>query len=104
MPGFRVNSNIELRGPISPFFQDITLEVDLQRMELVERDGLGQERLRQPLNEGGRIANFFGAANGLSYYASTNGHLIVVCLGTQVFAIDTLARLSARIECCGRNR
>ena len=90
MPGFRVSSNLEIRGSREPFFQNITLDFDQQRMEVVGQDGLGQERFRQPLNEGGRMPNFFGGPNSLSYYATTNGHVVVLCLGMQAFAIDTL--------------
>lgn len=95
MPGFGINAKLDIRGPREPFFQDVTLDFDQQRMELVARDGLGQERFRQSLNESGRMQNFFGNVNALSYYATTNGHVVVVCLGMQAFAVDTLRAANA---------
>jgi len=85
--------DLELVGPVSPLFRDVTVSYDVQQY-LVAQDGLGERRFRIPLFEqGGRRAP---AINRNAYnapalsYASVNGGLIVMSLGNQILAVDTL--------------
>ncbi len=79
---------MDLRGVREPFFQDVTVSFDQQRQDIVGRDGLGNERFRVSLNEGGKSRGY--APNPSLNYAVSHGHLLVVCMGFQVFGIDTL--------------
>jgi len=85
--------NLEIVGPVNPLFEDVSIAYDAQQY-LVAQDGLGERRFRIPLFEqGGRRApnvnrNAYNAP-ALSY-AGVNGGLMVLLLGNQVLAVDTM--------------
>jgi outer membrane protein assembly factor BamB len=85
---------IELRGSPGKFFQRSTVEIDtnLQQQTLVGRDGLGREQWRLSIKDGNEANNFGFSAN----YLRTDGHLILMSLGFQLVAIDTLGMPSTR--------
>ncbi|MBX3412093.1 MAG: PQQ-binding-like beta-propeller repeat protein [Pirellulales bacterium] len=77
----------EMLGPRGPHFRSMTVEVD-QGQSIIGRDGLGQVRWRLPLVEPGQQPRF--AINPATTRVKANGHLLLVSLGQQVLAIDTL--------------
>lgn len=77
----------EMLGPRGPHFQDVTVEVD-QGQSIIGRDGLGRIRWRLPLIEPGQQPRF--AINPAITRVKAHGHLLLVSLGQQVLAIDTL--------------
>ena len=81
---------VELRGSPGPFFQRSTVEVDttMQQQMLVGRDGLGREQWRLSIKDG-KDPNNFGL-NAAVNYVRADGHLVLISLGYQVVAIDTL--------------
>jgi outer membrane protein assembly factor BamB len=84
---------VEIVGPVIPLLVDVSVAYDAQQY-LVAQDGLGERRFRIPLFEqGGRRApnvnrNAYNAP-ALSY-AGVNGGLMVLLLGNQVLAVDTM--------------
>jgi outer membrane protein assembly factor BamB len=85
--------DLEIIGPSNPLFKDVTISYDMQQ-HLVAEDGLGEKRFRIPLSEqGGRRLNTINrnAYNApVLSYASVNGGLLVLSLGSQLVAVDTL--------------
>lgn len=81
---------VEMRGPPGPFFQRSTVEVDtnLQQQTLVGRDGLGREQWRLSIKDRSDPNNF--GLNAAVNYVRAEGHLILISLGFQVVAVDTL--------------
>jgi outer membrane protein assembly factor BamB len=82
---------LELSGPLGPFYEFSNLCIDQQQQSLVGVDGLGHERWRVPLrdpNQAGMNATFFG--NGQMNPARVNGHVVLVSMGNQILAIDSL--------------
>ena len=78
---------VELRGPKGPFFARATIELDQPRQALVGRDGLGREAgvsLVEPNDH-----NQYGFNPTLSH-GRVEGHLMLLSMGFQVLAIDTL--------------
>ncbi len=85
---------IEMRGSPGRFFQRSTVEIDtnVQQQTLVGRDGLGREQWRLAVKDPNEANNFGFAAN----YLRVDGHLILMSLGFQLVAIDTLGTPSTR--------
>ncbi|HVU86931.1 MAG TPA: PQQ-binding-like beta-propeller repeat protein [Pirellulales bacterium] len=83
---------LDLSGPLAPFYDNSTLCVDQQQQSLVGFDGVGRERWRVPLRDTTSNNNnnhtFFG--NGQMNPARVSGHVVLVSMGYQVLAIDTL--------------
>jgi len=82
---------LDLTGPLGPFHEYSSLCIDQQQQSLVGFDGLGRERWRVPLrdpNQTGNPNTFFG--NGQMNPARVCGHVVLVSMGYQILAIDTL--------------
>lgn len=92
LPGssFR-NFGVEMRGPTGPFFNRTTVEFDQQQQySLVGRDGVGRERWRVGLNDPNDRNSFF--YNPMLSHARADGHLLLVTVGFQLAAVDTLGQ------------
>jgi outer membrane protein assembly factor BamB len=85
---------IELRGSPGRFLRRSTVEIDtnVQQQMLVGRDGLGREQWRLSLKDNNEANNFGFSAN----YLRVDGHLVLMSLGFQLVAIDTLGMPSTR--------
>jgi outer membrane protein assembly factor BamB len=88
--------DLEIVGPTGPYFDDMTISFDAQGPVLVGQDGLGEKRFRILLNEQGRrpipTNNRYNGYNLPALYpVSVNGSLLVLSMGNQVVAVDTLA-------------
>lgn len=88
MPSYKAMP-IEMRGPKGPYYTRSGLEFDQQQQALVGRDGLGHERWRISLvdragERSGRIPN-----PSISH-ARVDGHLMLVSLGVELVALDTI--------------
>jgi outer membrane protein assembly factor BamB/tetratricopeptide (TPR) repeat protein len=82
---------LDLTGSLAPFYEHATLCVDQQQQSLVGFDGLGRERWRVPLRDttsNNPNHTFFG--NGQMNPARVSGHVVLVSMGYQIMAIDTL--------------
>ncbi|HVX13934.1 MAG TPA: PQQ-binding-like beta-propeller repeat protein [Pirellulales bacterium] len=81
---------VELRGSPGPFYRHATVEVDttMQQQTLVGRDGLGREQWRLSIKDRNDVNNF--GINPAVNYVRADGHLVLISLGFQVVAIDTL--------------
>jgi tetratricopeptide (TPR) repeat protein len=84
---------IEFRGSPGPFFQRSTVEIDtnVQQQMLVGRDALGREQWRLSIKDRNDSNNFGFSAN----YLRADGHLVLMSLGFQLVAIDTLGTPSS---------
>ena len=74
-------------------FENTTVLFDQQQQQVVGRDGTGRELFRVPLAESGqqnRMGFIQPSAPNLSF-ATGREHLLLVNLGNQVLAMDTLA-------------
>jgi outer membrane protein assembly factor BamB len=80
--------SIDVRGPKGTFFRRGRLEYDQQQASLLGRDGLGREQWRVSLvdRSGNNSYNF----NPTWSHARADGHLVLVSLGFQIMALDTL--------------
>ncbi len=87
-------SSLELVGPIGPLLEDVSLSVVSDpETHLIATDGYGRSRFRILLAEQGvrRIVAARSAYNVPSVsYTSGYGGLVVLSMGTQLVAIDTL--------------
>ena len=85
--------DLEIVGPSNPLFQDVSILYDAQQ-HLVAQNEMGEKRFRIPLFEqGGRRLTTINrnAYNAPALtYASVNGGLLVLSLGNQLVAVDTL--------------
>ena len=85
--------DLEIVGPSNPLFEDVSILYDAQQ-HLVAQNELGEKRFRIPLFEqGGRRLTTINrnAYNAPALtYASVNGGLLVLSLGNQLVAVDTL--------------
>jgi outer membrane protein assembly factor BamB/predicted negative regulator of RcsB-dependent stress response len=84
---------IDLRGPRGPFLSRYTVELDQsnqQKHSLVGRDGMGRERWRVSLNER-NDRPIYGYQSSLAH-GRIDGHFLLVSLGFQLVAIDTLGK------------
>lgn len=79
---------LDLRGSRNPFFEGVQIELDQPRQSLVARDGLGKEKWHVSLIERGE-RNAYGFNPTLSH-CRVDGHLLIVSVGFQLIAIDTL--------------
>jgi outer membrane protein assembly factor BamB len=81
---------VDFRGPPGPFFQRSTVEVEttMQQQTVVGRDGLGREQWRLSIKDRNDPNNF--GINPAVNYVRADGHLVLISLGFQVVAIDTL--------------
>jgi outer membrane protein assembly factor BamB/tetratricopeptide (TPR) repeat protein len=86
----------QVEGKRGPFFSDVLLGRDLGRQEIVGVDGLGKEKFQIPLGgDANRLfafrgGNIFGNNALVGDFAFVQGHILIVCTGYQVMALDTL--------------
>ena len=81
---------MDLSGPLAPFHDFASLCIDQQQQSILGLDGFGREQWRLPLREAGQSAvnMFFG--NGQMNPSRVSGHIVVISMGYQLVAIDTL--------------
>ena len=87
--------DLNIYGPVAPFFADVTIALDPQQQTIVGEDGLGNERFKAVLHEAGSRRNYgWNGVNGFNNptlnFVSVNGNLLMLWMGHQVLAIDTL--------------
>ncbi len=100
--------SLELRGQSGPIFSDTKLLLEPQQRWIAGQDGLGKEWFRVDLNLAQQqsdedIAFRPGMRQSMHHdvtlnHARANGHLLVVALGGQVVAIDTLRGRAERFD------
>jgi len=89
------NLNLEIHGGRGPLFDGVRLSVqlDMPQQHLVAEDALGRTRFRVLLTEDGMrrvmAARPAYPVNSICY-AGVQGGLVVLSMGTQIMAIDTL--------------
>lgn len=83
---------LAIRGNTGPFFNDMIVTLDQGQQGISGQDGLGTERFRVQLAEGAtrRTVIYQGFNTPMLNYTSVNNHLLVLCMGHQLMAIDTL--------------
>ena len=83
-----------LPSSASTFFDDVNVSLDITQKMVVGRDGLGNERFRVSLAPNSQRMPFaFNGLNGSNAslnYVSVNGNLLLLSLGYQLLAVDTL--------------
>lgn len=88
--------NTDIEGRRAPFFTGILLGRDVQRQEIVGVDGWGKEKFQIPLGGDAnrpvifRAGNVFGNGMQSGDFAFVQGHILIVCTGYQLMALDTL--------------
>ncbi len=88
--------DLELVEPGGPLFDDVTISYDVNQKVLVAQDGLGEKRFRlrvedvgaKPLGISARLNP--GPYTPTASYASANGGLLILAMGHQLMAVDTL--------------
>ncbi len=87
--------DLNIFGPVAPFFAGITIALDPQQRTIVGLDGLGAERFRAHIEPGPKMSHGWGGGAGFNNYPTlnyvrTSGNLLVVWDGQQVLGVDTL--------------
>ncbi len=77
-------------GGMARFLESVDVAFDQQQQQVIGRDGLGKERFRVGINEAGQNRLGFQPVSLELNFASARGHLMLVNLGNQVLALDTL--------------
>lgn len=85
--GFRAFS-LEFRGERGPFFARSNIEMDQPQQALVGQDEYGVERWRVSLADAARRG--INQVNPMVSHLRADGHLMVVSVGHELIAIDTL--------------
>lgn len=78
---------LELTRAGGPFLDEVTLEIDPGRQEFMARDGLGRPKFRVPLTAARRNNR---TTYGSGIWARAYGRLLVVQVGSLVFAVDAI--------------
>ena len=78
---------VALRGDRGPFFSQTFISLDQRTPLIVGRDGLGKVDFRSTLH-GQRMPKVNSNSN--YFYGLASGHLLLISLGDQVVALDTL--------------
>ncbi len=81
---------LDFRGDPGPFFRDTIIRMDQTRRSISATDGQGRVRWTLPLVEPG--AQHMFAFNPSTTYVRACGHLLVVCMGHRIVAIDALGQ------------
>ena len=90
-PGVRnPNFAIPIVGPLGPFYDFMGVELDQQSQAIVGKDSIGRERWRVPLRDPSQNNLIVYPMNPQSSQARVNGHVMLISMGYQVLAIDTL--------------
>ncbi len=79
--------SVDMRGNPGPFFRDLAIKYDFNRREIVAIDGAGREKWKVSLLKEGEPNNF--QINFSTMHARAIGHLLLVAMGWNIFAIDT---------------
>lgn len=86
-------SELEVVGPVGPLLKNVSISYDVQQF-LLAQDALGERRFRIQLSDQNtkRVPMVYRSNYNTPVlsYVSTNGGLIVLSLGSQIMAIDTL--------------
>ncbi|HEY2840619.1 MAG TPA: PQQ-binding-like beta-propeller repeat protein [Pirellulales bacterium] len=90
-PGVRnPNFPIPLVGPLGVFYEHMGIELDQQSQAIVGKDSFGRERWRVPLRDPAQNNLIVFPMLPQTSQARVNGHLLLVSMGYQILAIDTL--------------
>jgi hypothetical protein len=81
-------SQLDISFGRQPFLQDLLLELDQGRQEMLARDGLGRELFRVALQDVGRMRRY---GFNSPAWARAVGHILLVQADTQVLAIDAFS-------------
>ncbi|MEN6459241.1 MAG: PQQ-binding-like beta-propeller repeat protein [Thermoguttaceae bacterium] len=88
MAGISHNSfPVQWEGP-HPFFRDLSLRYDYNRVSVIAVDGFGRERWQLSLRESGQPQEF--TRNATQTRVRAVGHLLLMSLGSKLIALDTL--------------
>lgn len=79
---------LEFRGDRGPYFQRSVIEMDQPQQAIVAHDEFGVERWRVSLTEANRRG--INQVNPMVSHIRSDGHLIIVSIGHELIAIDTL--------------
>ncbi len=79
---------LDFRGDPGPFFRGTVIRMDQNRRAISATDGLGQVRWTLPFIESGSPQSIRFASSNT--YVRACGHLLILSLGSQIVAIDTL--------------
>jgi tetratricopeptide (TPR) repeat protein len=79
---------IELRDQLGPFQRGRAIAFDQQSQSVVGHGALGEVEYRIPLNAPGARRGAF--VNPSLNYGKARGHLLVISMGNQIMALDTL--------------
>jgi outer membrane protein assembly factor BamB len=80
---------LNLRGNPGPYFRDLALQFDYNRRAVIAYDPLGREKWQVPLTANGQQQYYYSFNSNMTH-GCANGHLLLLCLGWKVIAIDTL--------------
>jgi len=90
-PGVRnPNFAIPIVGPLGPFYEFMGVELDQQSQAIVGKDSIGRERWRVPLRDPSQNNLIVYPMNPQSSQARVNGHVMLISMGYQILAVDTL--------------
>lgn len=81
---------LEFRGPRGPYFENLIIEMEQTQQQLVIRDADGVERQRITLVEPAQRRHV-NQMNPMVSHLRAVGHLLIVSLGHEIVAIDTLS-------------
>ncbi len=79
---------LDFRGDPGPFFRNTVIRMDQNRRAISATDGLGKVRWTLPFIEPGSPQSIRFTPS--STYVRACGHLLILSLGSQIIAIDTL--------------
>ncbi len=80
---------LNLRDTLGPFFSDSSVALDQNGLAIVGQDGYGRTQFYIPLNEPNSPRRSY-VVNQSVTYGKTYGHLLVISMGYQILALDTL--------------
>ena len=83
---------VDLQGNPGPYFRDLAIKYDYSRREIVAFDDKGEEKWKVSLSKEGEQQNF--QINFSTMHARAVGHLLLVAMGWNIFAIDTTGQKS----------
>lgn len=83
---------LDIRGSKAPYFTDMEIELDQPQQSLVARDGLGREQWRVSLADRSERSGY--TFNPTLSHARLDGHMLLVSMGFQVLAVDTVGTAS----------
>lgn len=81
---------LEFRGPRGPYFENLIIEMEQTQQQLVISDANGVERQRITLVEPSQRRHV-NQMNPMVSHLRAMGHLLIVSLGHEIVAIDTLS-------------